>query len=78
MIQGFNETFEKLVEGTGSSVDTNELSGGAKINKIFHERFPYELVKVMPGNDIIDLSKTSILRFSFLSKSCDARHPSRN
>ena len=23
-----------------------ELSGGAKINRIFHERFPFELVKV--------------------------------
>ena len=46
MIQGFNDTFEKLIEGTGASVDTAELSGGAKINKIFHERFPYELVKV--------------------------------
>ena len=47
MIQGFNDTFEKLIEGTGASVDTAELSGGAKINKIFHERFPYELVKVL-------------------------------
>lgn len=24
----------------------SELTGGAKINKIFHERFPFELVKV--------------------------------
>ena len=24
-----------------------ELTGGAKINRIFHERFPFELVKVM-------------------------------
>ena len=23
-----------------------ELSGGAKINRIFHERFPFELVKI--------------------------------
>ena len=23
-----------------------ELTGGAKINRIFHERFPFELVKV--------------------------------
>ncbi|KAF3844115.1 hypothetical protein F7725_016163 [Dissostichus mawsoni] len=28
------------------SVDTSNLSGGAKINRIFHERFPFELVKV--------------------------------
>uniref|UniRef100_H2YZS4 dynamin GTPase n=1 Tax=Ciona savignyi TaxID=51511 RepID=H2YZS4_CIOSA len=45
MIQGFNNSFEKLIEGTGASIDTLELSGGAKINRIFHERFPYELVK---------------------------------
>ena len=23
-----------------------ELSGGAKINRLFHERFPYEIVKM--------------------------------
>lgn len=27
-------------------IDTYELSGGARINRIFHERFPFELVKV--------------------------------
>jgi len=27
-------------------VSTKELSGGAKINRIFHERFPFEIVKV--------------------------------
>ncbi|XP_063747074.1 dynamin 3a isoform X3 [Eleginops maclovinus] len=38
--------FEKLIEGSGDRVDTVNLSGGAKINRIFHERFPYELVKI--------------------------------
>lgn len=46
MIQAFNTSFEQLVEGTGAAINTSELSGGAKINRIFHERFPYELVKV--------------------------------
>ncbi|CAH3034313.1 unnamed protein product [Pocillopora meandrina] len=46
MIQQFNGDFEKAIEGSGDSIDTKELSGGAKINRIFHERFPYELVKV--------------------------------
>lgn len=46
MIQQFNADFEKAIEGSGDSIDTKELSGGAKINRIFHERFPYELVKV--------------------------------
>lgn len=38
--------FERLIEGYGDNVDTISLSGGAKINRIFHERFPYELTKV--------------------------------
>ncbi|MEQ2177835.1 Dynamin-2 [Goodea atripinnis] len=38
--------FEKRIEGSGDQVDTVELSGGAKINRIFHERFPFELVKM--------------------------------
>ena len=46
MIQQFNLDFEKAIEGSGDTIDTKELSGGAKINRIFHERFPYELVKV--------------------------------
>lgn len=47
MIQQFNLDFEKAIEGSGDTIDTKELSGGAKINRIFHERFPYELVKVI-------------------------------
>ena len=27
-------------------VNTLELSGGAKINRLFHERFPYEIVRM--------------------------------
>lgn len=46
MVQQFGVDFEKCIEGSGDQVDTNELSGGAKINRIFHERFPFELVKV--------------------------------
>ncbi|KAM4629353.1 dynamin 3a [Polymixia lowei] len=46
LIQRFAVDFEKLIEGSGDNVDTVELSGGAKINRIFHERFPYELVKI--------------------------------
>ncbi|XP_065197637.1 dynamin-1-like [Sycon ciliatum] len=45
-LQTFSLDFEKSIEGSGDLVDTSELSGGAKINKIFHERFPYELVKM--------------------------------
>ena len=39
--------FERAIEGSGTEgVNTMELSGGAKINRLFHERFPYEIVKM--------------------------------
>ncbi|XP_064860848.1 dynamin-1-like isoform X1 [Oncorhynchus nerka] len=46
MVQQFSVDFEKRIEGSGDQIDTAELSGGAKINRIFHERFPFELVKM--------------------------------
>ncbi|TRY77663.1 hypothetical protein DNTS_005807 [Danionella cerebrum] len=46
LIQHFGLDFEKRIEGSGDQVDTVQLSGGAKINRIFHERFPFELVKM--------------------------------
>ncbi|XP_056609450.1 dynamin-3 isoform X1 [Triplophysa dalaica] len=47
MVQQFGVDFEKRIEGSGDQVDTAELSGGARINRIFHERFPFELVKIV-------------------------------
>ncbi|XP_043938270.1 dynamin-2 [Protopterus annectens] len=46
MVQQFGLDFEKRIEGSGDHVDTAELSGGARINRVFHERFPFELVKM--------------------------------
>lgn len=47
MIQLMQSDFERAIEGTGSSnINTMELSGGAKINRLFHERFPFEIVKM--------------------------------
>ncbi|XP_027027047.2 dynamin 3a isoform X2 [Tachysurus fulvidraco] len=46
LIHHFGLDFEKLIEGSGDQVDTVQLSGGAKINRIFHERFPFELSKM--------------------------------
>ncbi|XP_030635627.1 dynamin-2 isoform X1 [Chanos chanos] len=46
MVQQFGVDFEKRIEGSGDRVDTDKLSGGAKINRIFHERFPFELVRM--------------------------------
>ena len=46
-MQSFGTDFEQLIEGGGAEfASKGELSGGARINKIFHERFPFELVKV--------------------------------
>jgi len=46
MITTFGQDLEKSIQGSGSEISTKELSGGAKINRIFHERFPFELVKI--------------------------------
>jgi hypothetical protein len=38
---------ERSIEGSSARlVSTNELSGGARINRLFHERFPFEIVKM--------------------------------
>uniref|UniRef100_A0AAR5QGP6 dynamin GTPase n=2 Tax=Dendroctonus ponderosae TaxID=77166 RepID=A0AAR5QGP6_DENPD len=47
MIQNFSLEFEKALEGSRSSeINTSELCGGAKINSLFHERFPFDIVKM--------------------------------
>lgn len=47
MIQQLQNDFERAIEGSGSaSINVVELSGGAKINRLFHERFPYEIVRM--------------------------------
>ncbi|XP_063613010.1 dynamin-like isoform X1 [Penaeus indicus] len=47
MIQQLQNDFERAIEGSGSAaINTNELSGGARINRLFHERFPYEIVRM--------------------------------
>ena len=47
MVTGLQNDFERAIEGSGSgNVNTLELSGGAKINRLFHERFPYEIVRM--------------------------------
>ena len=47
MVQQLQQDFERAIEGSGTSaVNTMELSGGAKINRLFHERFPYEIVRM--------------------------------
>ncbi len=45
LVQNFGVDFNHRISG-GATEKMTELSGGAKINRIFHERFPFELVKV--------------------------------
>ena len=46
-VQQIQQDFERAIEGSGtSSLNTSELSGGAKINNYFHERFPYEIMRM--------------------------------
>ena len=45
LVQNFGVDFNHRISG-GAQEKMTELSGGAKINRIFHERFPFELVKV--------------------------------
>lgn len=47
ILQDVSKDWEKAISGADSAeVSTKELSGGAKINRIFTERFPFELVKM--------------------------------
>jgi len=47
MIHQLQQDFECAVDGSGRApVNTQELSGGAKINRLFHERFPYDIVRM--------------------------------
>ncbi|NXM71402.1 DYN2 protein, partial [Serilophus lunatus] len=51
MVQQFGVDFEKRIEGSGDQVDTLELSGGARINRIFHESSssPIPTPALLPG-----------------------------
>ena len=46
MVNRVTHDFEEMIEG-GGNVDTKSLSGGAKINTIFHLRFPGYLNEVL-------------------------------
>ena len=46
MMTTFGADLGQEIEGAGANISTNELSGGARINRIFHERFPFEIVRV--------------------------------
>nr|CAH8841844.1 unnamed protein product [Trichobilharzia regenti] len=45
-VQSFEKDFHHAIDGGGAEIDTKTLSGGALINRIFHERLPYEMNKI--------------------------------
>ena len=58
LVQSFGVDFEHRIEGGGSDMSKTELTGGAKINRIFHERFPssssrYSIHTCTLYNDVI-------------------------
>ncbi|VDN28402.1 unnamed protein product [Gongylonema pulchrum] len=62
MVQTFTTDIERSIEGSSAkAVSTNELSGGARINRLFHERFPFEIVKM----EIDEKHVSSIFSFKF-------------
>ncbi|CAH8442908.1 unnamed protein product [Schistosoma turkestanicum] len=46
MVQSFEAEFSQNISGHVADVDTQTLSGGAEINRVFHERFRYDLLKI--------------------------------
>lgn len=46
MVQSFEAEFSQNISGHVADVNTQILSGGAEINRVFHERFRYDLLKV--------------------------------
>jgi len=46
LINGYSSDIQRAIDGGGDTVSLSELSGGARIAKVFMERFPYELAKV--------------------------------
>ena len=45
MINQFQQKFTEVIEGSGDQVSTDQLSVGAKINRLFHERLPLHIGK---------------------------------
>ena len=47
MVNQFTNNFVEVIEGSGSSnmVATDQLTVGAKINRLFHERLPLHIGK---------------------------------
>ncbi|VDK37045.1 unnamed protein product [Taenia asiatica] len=46
LVNNFSEQFVNTIDGHSGAISVDSLSGGAEINRIFHERFPLDLIEV--------------------------------
>uniref|UniRef100_A0A5K3F379 Dynamin-type G domain-containing protein n=1 Tax=Mesocestoides corti TaxID=53468 RepID=A0A5K3F379_MESCO len=46
LVNNFSEQFINAIDGHSGTISVDSLSGGAEINRIFHERFPLDLIEI--------------------------------
>ncbi|VUZ50010.1 unnamed protein product, partial [Hymenolepis diminuta] len=46
LVNNFSEKFVNAIDGHSGAISVDSLSGGAEINRIFHERFPLDLFEI--------------------------------
>ena len=57
MINQFQQKFTEVIEGSGDQVSTDQLSVGAKINRLFHERLPLHIGKSSSSQNQVEISR---------------------
>ncbi|KAL7668219.1 hypothetical protein ACOME3_008931 [Neoechinorhynchus agilis] len=66
LVQATKTDFDRIINGSSAAeISTTELSGGAKINRIFHERYPFELIKIQYDEKELRKAITYAIRNSF-------------
>ena len=64
MINQFQQKFTEVIEGSGDQVSTDQLTVGAKINRLFHERLPLHIGKSTSTQNQVEISDWKISKFS--------------
>ena len=65
MINQFQQKFTEVIEGSGDQVSTDQLSVGAKINRLFHERLPLHIGKSSSSQNQVEISRLENFMISF-------------
>ena len=65
MINQFQQKFTEVIEGSGDQVSTDQLTVGAKINRLFHERLPLHIGKSCSSQNQVEISKLKNFKISF-------------